>query len=120
MSIPISQFIPPPPSHPTPCFPPSVSIHLFSTSMSLFSFLFFDTVLLLFFLSLLLLLFLPGHEACGILVPRPQVWPNHLWGELRVQTTGLTENLKPQGILIRVRLPGGPHLNTRTQLYPTA
>ena len=33
MSIPISQFIPPPP----PChFPPLVSIHLFSTSVSLF------------------------------------------------------------------------------------
>ena len=34
MSIPISQFIPPP--HPHPRFPPLVSIHLFSTSVSLF------------------------------------------------------------------------------------
>ena len=33
MSIPISQFIPPPPF---PHFPPLVSIHLFSTSVSLF------------------------------------------------------------------------------------
>ena len=33
-SIPISQFIPPPSS--TPCFPPLVSICLFSTSVSLF------------------------------------------------------------------------------------
>ena len=32
MSIPISHFIPPPPS----CFPPLVSIHSFSTSMSQF------------------------------------------------------------------------------------
>ena len=35
-------------------------------------------------------------------------------------TTGLTENLRPQGIFIRVRSPGGPHLSTKTQLYPTA
>ena len=33
MSIPISQFIPTPP--PSPCFPPLVSIHLFSTSVTL-------------------------------------------------------------------------------------
>ena len=33
MSIPVSQFIPPPPSH---HFPPLVSIHLFSTFVSLF------------------------------------------------------------------------------------
>ena len=32
MSIPVSQFIPPAPHH----FPPLVSIHLFSTSVSLF------------------------------------------------------------------------------------
>ena len=35
MSIPISQFIPPPPP-PHPCFPPLVSIRFFSTSVSLF------------------------------------------------------------------------------------
>ena len=35
MSIPISQFIPPPP-HPSRRIPPLVSIHLFSTSVSLF------------------------------------------------------------------------------------
>ena len=35
MSIPISQFIPPPPQ-PSPCFPPLVSTCLFSTSVSLF------------------------------------------------------------------------------------
>ena len=31
-----------------------------------------------------------------------------------------TDNLRPQGIAIRVRPPGGPHLSTKTQLYPTA
>ena len=36
MSIPISQFIPPPPPPPPRHFPPLVSIHLFSTSVSLF------------------------------------------------------------------------------------
>ena len=43
-----------------------------------------------------------------------------LWWELRVQTAGLTENLRPQGISFRVRPPRGPHLSTKTQLYPTA
>ena len=57
--------------------------------------------------------------ACGILVHGPGVRPD-LWWELQVQTTGLTENLRPQGILIRVRSPGRPHLSTRTRLYPTA
>ena len=36
MPIPISQFIPLPPPIPCPTFPPLVSIHLFSTSVSLF------------------------------------------------------------------------------------
>ena len=36
MSIPISQFIPPPPPSPPRCFPPLVSIRLFSTSVSQF------------------------------------------------------------------------------------
>ena len=36
MSIPISQFIPPPPRPHTPCFPPLVLIRLFSTSVSQF------------------------------------------------------------------------------------
>ena len=40
--------------------------------------------------------------------------------ELQVQITGLIENLRPQGIFIRVRSPRGPHLSTKTQLYPTA
>ena len=59
-------------------------------------------------------------HACGILVPRPEVRPELLWWELRVQTAGLTENLRPQGISIGVRLRRGPHLSTKTQLYPTA
>ena len=48
------------------------------------------------------------------------VGPKLLWWELRVQTTGLTENLRPQGIFIGVRSHGGPHLSTKTQLDPTA
>ena len=30
-----------------------------------------------------------------------------------------TDNLRPQGIAIRVRPPGGPHLIIKTQLYTT-
>ena len=69
-----------------------------------------------FFLSFF---FFPCHEACRILVPRLVVGPELLWWELWVQTAGLTENLRPQGIWIRVRPPRGPHLSTKTQLYPT-
>ena len=58
--------------------------------------------------------------ACGFLVHEPGVRPKLVWWELRVQTTGLTENLRHQGIFIGVRSPGGPHLSTKTQLYPTA
>ena len=58
--------------------------------------------------------------ACEILVPRPEVRPKLLWWELPVQTTGLKENLRSQGILIKVRPPGGPHLSNKTRLYPTA
>ena len=58
-------------------------------------------------------------HACGILVPRPEVRPEILWWELWVQTAGLTENLRPQGISVAVRLPRGPHLSTKTPLYPT-
>ena len=58
--------------------------------------------------------------ACGILVPEPRVGPKLLRWELPVWTTGLTENLRPQGIFIRVRSHGVPHLSTKTQLYPRA
>ena len=58
--------------------------------------------------------------ASGILAPRPEVRPKLLWWELRVQTAGLTENLRRQGISIGVRSPRVPHLSTKTQLYPTA
>ena len=58
--------------------------------------------------------------ACRILVHELGVGPKLLWWELRVRTTGLTENLRPQGIFIGVRSHGGPHLSTKTQLYQTA
>ena len=54
------------------------------------------------------------------MVPRLEVGPELLWWQLQVQTTGLTESLRPQGIFIGVRPPGGPHLSTKTRLYPTA
>uniref|UniRef100_A0A8C9EG95 BCL2 like 13 n=1 Tax=Phocoena sinus TaxID=42100 RepID=A0A8C9EG95_PHOSS len=63
---------------------------------------------------------LSSPQACRILVPRPDIRPKLLWWELQVQTSGLTENLRPQGISVGVRPPGGPHLSTKTQLYPTA
>ena len=61
-----------------------------------------------------------SKPGCEILVPRPEVGPKLLWWGLQVQTAGLTENLGPQGILIGVRPPRGPHLGTKTRLYPTA
>ena len=48
------------------------------------------------------------------------VRPKLLLWELHGGTTGLTENLRPQGIFIGVRSHGVPHLSTKTQLYPTA
>ena len=81
----------------------------------LFYFLFFVIVLLFFFSFLLL-----HHMACGILAPRLGVRPELLWWEHQVQTAGLTEKHRPQGRLIAARPPGGPHLGTKTQLYPTA
>ena len=79
-------------------------------------FLFYSLLLYCSFFSFLLL----HHAACRILVPRPGVGPELLWWKCGVQTAGLTENLRPQGILIRMRLPGGPHPRTKTCLYPTA
>ena len=90
--------------------------NIFFIFLILFCFLFFDIALLLFFFFP----FLPHHTACSILVPRPEVGPELLWWELQVQTAGLTENLRPQGVLIGVRPPRGPNLSTKTWLYPTA
>ena len=95
--------------------------NVFFIFLILFCFLFFGIVLLLFsFLPLFIYLFLLRHKACGISVPKPEVGPELLWWELWVQTAGLTENLRTQGISIEVRSTRGPHLSTRTQLYPTA
>ena len=58
--------------------------------------------------------------ACGILVHEPRVPLKLLQWEMRVQTTGLTENLRLQGTFIGVRSHGVPHLSTKTQLYPIA
>ena len=58
--------------------------------------------------------------AYGILVPQPGIEPASSALEGRFLTTGPPENLRPQGIFIGVRSPGGPDLSTKTQLYPTA
>ena len=54
--------------------------------------------------------------ACGILVHEPGVRPKLLGWEIQVQTTGLTENLRSQGIFIRVRSHGVPHLSSDTYI----
>ena len=90
--------------------------NIFFIFLILFCFLFFHIVLLLFSFAF----FWPHHTACETSVPRPEIGPKLLWWELQVQTAGLTENLRPQGILIRVRRPGGPYLSTKIWLYPTA
>ena len=47
------------------------------------------------------------------MVLRLGIGPELLQLECRVQTAELTENLRPQGILIGVSSPGGPHLSTK-------
>jgi len=44
--------------------------------------------------------------------------PDPLWGEHWVQAARLTENFRPQGILIAVSSPRGPHLSTKTWAPP--
>ena len=58
--------------------------------------------------------------ACGILVHESEVGPKLLRWEVQVRTTGLTENLRHQGIFIGVRSHGVPHFSTMTQLYSIA
>ena len=78
-----------------------------------------------FILLPILLLFLchvffrADHIACGILIPRPVFRVELLWQECHAQPTGLTENLTRQGMLIRVKSPGRPHLSTKIWPYPT-
>ena len=97
---------------------PGVVSHIFlffsKTSvsfLSLFYFLFFVIALLLFFFF-----FLPYSVACGISVHGLEIRPELLWLEQRVRITGLTETVRPRGLLIGMRSPKGPHLNTRTWL----
>ena len=63
---------------------------------------------------------LGSQVACRILVHKPGVGSKLLWWELQVQSTGLTENLRPQGIFIGVRSHRVPRLSTKTQLCPIA
>ena len=61
-----------------------------------------------------------ASRLAGSWLPGWEVRLELLWWEHRVQTAGLTENLRPQGILTGVKPPGGPPLGTKTWLYPTA
>lgn len=54
------------------------------------------------------------------MLPRQGVRPKHLWWECWIQVTRLPENFRPQGKLISVSSPRGPHLSTKTQLHPIA
>ena len=83
----------------------------------LFGFVFIICVGLCLF-SVCFLLAMP-HDF-RVLVPRPGVRSEPLWWERQVQATRLTENFRPQGILIGVSSPRGPHLSTKTWLHPTA
>ena len=83
-------------------------IFIFPNIYFIFLILFFDSVLLLLFVCLFVcwvFFVLLCQAACRILVPRPEVGPELLWWELWVQIAGLTENLRPQRILIGGRLP---------------
>ena len=90
---------------------------VFFIFLILFYFLFFVIVLLLFICCLFFFFFfLPNLATCGVLVPRSRVGPELLWWEHWVKTAGLTENLRPQGILISVSSPGCPHFGTKLPL----
>ena len=51
------------------------------------------------------------------MVHEPGVEPKLLPWEVRVRTTGLTENIRHQRIFIGVRSHSVPHLSTKTELY---
>ena len=56
------------------------------------------SIYLAFFVTVVILFFLPHCTACKILVHGPEVRPEFLCWECQVQTTGLTENIRTQGI----------------------
>ena len=64
--------------------------------------------------------FLLSPVACGVLVPRLGVGSEPLRWEHWVYGAGMPENSQPQGTLIGESSSGGLHLNTKTQLHPTA
>ena len=88
----------------------------------LFYFLNFILLLLLkkfFFLSFFLP-FLLSHVADRVLVLQPGVRPEPLRWESRVQDTGPRETSQPHIISISESSPRDLHLNSKTQLHPTA
>ena len=98
-------------------YPPVVISYTFlfsNTSVSFLNLFLFFVILLFYFLSFLsfFLSFLFFFFFGAIL------WVLGPW--FRGQRAGLTENIRPQGILIRVQYPRSPYVKTKTQLYPTA
>ena len=88
------------------------------TYIFIFSNIFFIFLILFFILCYCTLFFSSFFFCCSIQILVPSLWVGLelLWWERQVQTTGLTENLRPQGILIKVRSPEGPHLSNKTLL----
>ena len=91
--------------------------NIFFIFLILFCFLFFVIVLLLFFFFFFFFATPHGLQDRGF---QAGGQAELLWWEPQVQTAGLTEKLRPQGILIGVRHPKGPYLSTKTWLYLTA
>ena len=67
-----------------------------------------------------LLPFLQCCLVCRVLLLWPGLGPEPLRWESQVQDTGPPEDSQPHGILISESSPRGLHLNTNTQLHPTA
>ena len=88
---------------------------------SLFLFLLFALSFVVFvWVLFVFLVYLLCCMTCHVMLPRQGVRPKHLWWECWIQVTRLPENFRPQGKLISVSSPRGPHLSTKTRLHPIA
>ena len=100
--------------------PLAIGVRFYPSGFFFFFFLLcYCSAIVFFSLSLSCFLF-PHPMACGILVHGLAIRPEPLRQERWVQTAGTTENIRFQGILIGVRYPRGPHLNTKIWFYSTA
>lgn len=74
-----------------------------------------------FFILTLFFSFFPLQPiACGIPVHEPEIRPEPLRQEHWIQTAGVTENFRSQGMSVTVWCPGSPRCNAKTQLCPTS